>query len=220
MFNNMSPKERLAYAVLVAACLCIVGYVGEGYLRRPPDIVIKSAAKGAPQTASEEATAVQSEVVVDVVGCVAKPGVYHMPVDSRVEDAIQKAGGATGDADLPKINRAEKLLDGTQVRVPSKNDATSSPPVESPYGASPSASGRHGASSTRGPKPEPAAHSISLNTADSDELQALPGVGPATAERILDYRKEHGKFSSIEELTAVGDIGPKKLEKIRKYLRL
>jgi competence protein ComEA len=221
LFNNMGPKERLAYVVLVAAGLCVAGYVGEGYLHKPPDIVIQPAAKAAPAPTTEQTSTSQSDVVVDVTGCVAKPGVYHFPPDARVEDAVARAGGATGDADLPKINRAAKLVDGTQVRIPSKKDAAASPPIDSAYDPNPAPSaGRRSGSSSRGTKAEPAPQSVSLNSADSEALQALPGVGPATAERILDYRKSHGKFKSIDELTAVGGIGPKKLEKMRKYIRL
>ncbi len=223
--------NRIAYVVLGGALLALAGYVGAGYLRRPADIVFQSA--GPSRTSQPEATPnappqpqTASEVVVHVAGQVKNPGVYRLAADSRVDEAIARAGGPGKDADLDRLNLAAKLEDGTQVYVPRKGaDAAVAPEPEpnSAYSSpatGPRRTGGSSAGSHSGPKPLPAVGSVSLNSADAKGLQALPGVGPATAQRIVEYRKEHGRFGSIDELLAVKGIGPKKLEKMRPYLKL
>jgi competence protein ComEA len=135
---------------------------------------------------------------VDVSGAVHRPGLYELPSGSRVNDALERAGGATAKADLTLVNLAATVTDGEQVLVPEKATAAEA-------AAGPTASG--GASA-------PAAK-IHLNSATVDELDALPGVGPATAQRIVDYRNEHGPFKSVEELDSVSGIGPAKMAELR-----
>lgn len=160
-----------------------------------------------------------AKIVVHVVGAVKNPGMMTLEGQPRVADAIDQAGGATADADLSGLNLAGLLQDGVQIRVPKKGDvaAIASPeeavtaeivPAKATPKASSSSSGR------------PAPKSISLNTAGASELDRLPGVGPATAAKIIEYRKAHGGFASIDELLAVKGIGPKKLADMRPYLRL
>ena len=117
----MGPKERAAYAVIVAAGLCIAGYVGAGYLRQPAEIMFEAPGKAGPSASTSATPAQQTgEVVVHVVGKVKKPGVVRLPFGSRVMDAIDSAGGPTADADVNLINLAAKLEDGTQISVPAK----------------------------------------------------------------------------------------------------
>ncbi len=172
------------------------------------------------------------ELKVHVVGLVAKPGLYSMPVGSRVQDAIDKAGGPLKEADLEMLNLAQKLEDGVQLRVAAKGNE----PVKieglpegsfglvGPMSTVPAPSGRTApstrSSSSSSKAAKPAARSISLNTATASELDRLPGVGPATAAKILEYRREHGGFSSVDELLAVRGIGPKKLADIKPFVRL
>ena len=143
------------------------------------------------------------DVVVDVAGAVVKPGVYRLPAGSRVNDAIERAGGATAKAESEAINLAARLSDGQQVVLPSK--------VES--------SARLGASSDSGTVATNAAGPISLGTATVDQLDTIEGIGPVTAQHILDYRDEHGGFSSIDELDQVPGIGPATMEALRARLQ-
>lgn len=132
-------------------------------------------------------------VVVYVSGAVASPGVLTLPASSRVIDAITSAGGATPEADLESINLARLLVDGEQIRVGIVGE---SPPAASEAGT-------------------PAGACIRLATATEAELQTLPGIGPALAQRIISYRATHPRLSSVEELDDVPGIGPSLIEKIR-----
>ena len=130
-------------------------------------------------------------VVVHVVGAVQTPGLYRLARGTRVADAVARAGGATAKADLALINLAALVSDGQQVVVPAR--------------ASPGAAAAAGEAST-GP--------VHLNSATLEQLDALPGVGPVTAQKIVDYREKHGAFSSVRELDAIPGIGPARLEQL------
>ena len=132
-------------------------------------------------------------VVVYVSGAVASPGVLTLPASSRVIDAITAAGGATPEADLESINLARILVDGEQIRVAVVGET---PPAASEAGT-------------------PAGTCVRLTTATEAELQTLPGIGPALAQRIISYRATHPRLSSVEELDDVPGIGPSLIEKIR-----
>lgn len=141
-------------------------------------------------------------VVIHVAGAVAVPGVVQLPAGSRVHQAIAEAGGATPSADLNRLNLAAVLADGQKLYVPVPGEST---PVELP--GSPAAGQASGAAAGSA-----GAGKVNLNTASVEELDALPKVGPVLAQRIVDWRKEHGPFKSVEELDAVDGVGPKMLE--------
>jgi len=217
MFSHLSPKERFAYVGLGFVFLGFAGYVGGKSFRSSDPLVIQELK---PQKAS--ALPVE-DLVVHVTGCVAKPGVYKLPPVSRVNDAILAAGGATAKADLDLLDLAAKLIDGTQVLVPAKGGSGAAEVGKGLYDGRTSslaylATQPAGSSGARGAGKHPSSP-VSLSTATADQLQSIPGIGPSTADRILDYRKEHGSFKSVDELTGIGaGIGPKKLEKMRKWL--
>jgi competence protein ComEA len=134
-------------------------------------------------------------VVVDVVGAVRRPGLYRLSAHARIADAVTRAGGASGKADLSQVNLAAPLADGEQVVVPQRGSTTPAGPG-GPVGGAPAAP-------------------VQLSTASLEQLDTLPGVGPVTAQKILDYRQAHGAFHSVDELDAVPGIGPKRLEQLR-----
>ena len=153
-----------------------------------------------PPTETAGVTGLEAaRVVVDVVGAVRRPGLYRLEQGSRIADAVARAGGATPKAELAQVNLAAPLADGEQVVIP-KRGAPEIAPAGAP--GSPAGAG-------------PGAAPIQLSTATLEQLDTLPGVGPATAQKILDYRAKHGAFSSIEELDAVSGIGPKRLDQLR-----
>lgn len=150
-------------------------------------------------------------VVVHVVGQVASPGVYRLAAGARIADAVQAAGGATRTADLSAVNLARVVVDGEQVQVPRRGEAVT------PWGA-PAAGGPPGGGVAGGADGARGAAApgglVSLNTADLSTLDTLPGVGPVLAQRIIDWRTEHGRFTSVEELGEVSGIGDTLLSRI------
>ncbi len=157
------------------------------------------------QTASGGAAAApqSQEVFVHVVGAVATPGVVALPSGSRVEEAVARAGGASDSADLSGVNLARAVVDGEQLRIP----AIGEPP---PPGAAPSVPGASTGGIANGSPGGP----LNLNAATEAELDALPGIGPALASRIVEWRTANGKFLSAEQLDEVSGIGPKLLERL------
>ncbi|HEX2427666.1 MAG TPA: ComEA family DNA-binding protein [Gaiellaceae bacterium] len=138
-------------------------------------------------------------LVVHVVGEVRRPGLYRLRDGARIADAVRRAGGASRTADLAALNLAAPLVDGIQVLVPSR---VAAPPGEAAGGAG---EGANAGVATR----------VSLSSATVDELDELPGVGPVTAQKIIDYRMEHGPFASVDDLDAVPGIGPTRIEQLR-----
>ncbi len=137
-------------------------------------------------------------LVVDVVGAVRSPGLYRLPQGSRIADAVARAGGMSRRADRTLVNLAAPLADGEQVLVPAR------------VGGGGAAAGSAGASGA----PSPSAP-VDLNTATVEQLDALPGIGPVTAQKIVDYRQQHGPFTSVDGLDAIPGIGPAHLANLK-----
>src|SRR4051812_46799339 len=198
MFNR--EPRRLAAGAAAAVLLALLS---AWYLARS-----RPSAGAAPPPAAA-AISVRDDaddggrVTVDVAGAVNKPGVYRLSSSQRVEDALRRAGGATRRADLSQINRAAKLEDGRQILVP----------VRAPKAAA-AKSGAAAASTAAPDQP------VNLNTATLEQLDTLDGVGPATAQKILDYRTEHGGFGSVDELDQIPGIGEKRLAALRDHVRV
>ena len=138
-------------------------------------------------------------VVVHVAGAVRRPGLYELEPGSRIDDAIHEAGGPTRRAELMLVNLAEELIDGQQVVVPTRASGGAAP-----------------LGGVTAPPVDPGP--VRLNVATLEMLDALPGVGPVTAQKILDYRDEHGPYTSVDELDAIPGIGPARLEQLRELV--
>jgi competence protein ComEA len=192
------PRRLAAGAVAALALVLLAAW----YLARPRTTA--SAAPTAVATISVKDDG-GGRVIVDVAGAVRRPGVYRLAAGARVEEALRRAGGATRRADLSQVNRAAKLEDGRQVLVPIRAPAAA---VGAP--AAP------GAAATGAAPAQP----INLNTATLEQLDTLDGVGPATAQKILDFRQAHGGFGSVDELDQVPGIGEKRLAALREHLRV
>ncbi len=156
---------------------------------------------GAGEGGDTGETAASTVIKIHVAGAVVAPGLYELRSGDRIYDALKLAGGALPEADMDMVNLAAKLTDGQQVFVPREGE----PP---PPGGSLAASGGGAADAAAG-------QTININTATGEELQQLDGIGEKTAQKIIDYRQEHGAFGSIEELMEVPGIGPAKFENIR-----
>ncbi|MCW2817857.1 MAG: ComEA family DNA-binding protein [Marmoricola sp.] len=151
-------------------------------------------------------------VTVDVAGKVRRPGVATLPAGSRVVDAVRRAGGARGRVDLSALNLARVLVDGEQILVGVAGTSTTGGAAAAGAAAGSVAGGATGA--------QPAGALVNLNTATLEQLDTLPGVGPVTAQKILDWRTAHGAFSSVDELLEVDGIGDKTLADLAPHATL
>jgi competence protein ComEA len=180
---------------LVAVVLCGVLVVAAA-----PRVLHRGAAASVPPPlrvaapARSAAAAGRRPLVVDVAGAVRRPGLYRLARDTRIADAIAAAGGFTRRADTVAVNLAAPVADGEEIVVPARGAGTT------------------GASSGAGPSPTAP---LDLNTATLEQLDALPGIGPTTAQKILDYRQAHGPFHSVADLDAVPGIGQGRLEQLK-----
>lgn len=186
-----------------------------------------------PSESAQGGASGEATVRVHVAGAVNNPGVYTLPAQGRAVDAIAAASGAAADADLDRVNLAGALSDGVQIYVPHRGE-TAAPAQIQPNGGtanSGQANAANGAAqngaSQGGAQPQPArtltpagsaqkgSTPVNINTATAEELQTLPRIGPAMAQRIIAWREAHGGFRSVDELDAVPGIGPSMLENLR-----
>jgi competence protein ComEA len=190
--DRLAALSRRELAALVAVGLVLLAGAALWYARslpRPVELRAGEAPVPGPTASSSPAV-----IVVHVAGWVLHPGVYEFSEGDRVVDAINAAGGPKKGADLASLNLAALLTDGEQVLVPAKGAPGTGP--EAP-GASPGAA------------------LVNVNTATEQELEALPGIGPVLAQKIIDYRTAHGPFPTVDALDDVSGIGPATLENLR-----
>ncbi len=195
------PRETIALGVL---CLGLVAGAAFAYARSLPKSAPRSFATPMAPASVEPSAGASAGLVVHVAGAVQAPGVYPLPAGARVIDGIRAAGGAAPGADLAAINLARPLTDGERVYIPRRGET---PPPEA--GGGPQTQSGGGGSS--GGK-------VNLNAATSAELEALPGIGEVLAQRIVDYRTQHGPFRSVRDLLKVEGIGEKKFDSIKDYV--
>jgi competence protein ComEA len=195
---DRDPRRLAAWAAAAVVLVLLSAW----YLARS-----RPAADTAPAVAAtidvKDAAADGGRVTIDVAGAVKHPGVYRLTSSQRVEDALKRAGGPTHRADLSQINRAAKLQDGRQILVPAR--PSRSAPTAATTGAS---------------TPAAPSQPLNLNTATLEQLDTLDGVGPTTAQKILDYRTEHGGFGSVDELDQIPGIGEKRLAALRESVQV
>ena len=191
LLSSLTPSQRRGLAVaLVLAGLLVLG---------GPRLLHRGAPHGAngaespPLRIARPTRAATRQLVVDVVGAVRRPGLHRLVAGARVAAALAAAGGATARADVAAVNLAAPLADGEQIVVPVRG-----------AGAAAAAAG---GGATSAP--------VDLNSANAEQLDALPGIGPSTAAKIIAYRQEHGAFHSLAELDGISGIGPAKLEQLK-----
>ncbi|MEW5865460.1 MAG: helix-hairpin-helix domain-containing protein [Bacillota bacterium] len=214
--SGLSGRQRFVVAVLLVAFIAGSLVLTVKQMRRPDVVVDQGPVPGeagckVEAAERQESPGAQEEkpnlITVHVCGAVAKPGVYALPSGSRVADAVMIAGGLTGNASPESVNMASMLVDSTQVYVPAKD-------LPRPGQAkAPTAVGVDAAHAPGQAPPASAARTtgkVNINTATAAELEMLPGIGPALALRILEFRNVNGKFERPEQLMDVSGIGPKK----------
>lgn len=189
-----------------------------------PDAVRRPTA-APPQAGASSPPPEEAELVVHVAGAVRKPGVYHLKSGARGADALQAAGGPTAAAGTDSINLAARLADGMQLYIPTRKERPAgfsdpASPSARPQSAYAERRTAHGKSGSEKPAKmtDPSSDRIDLNHANAEQLQRLPGIGPAMAGRILAFRKENQGFRSVDDLMQVSGIGERKLEKIKPFV--
>jgi competence protein ComEA len=196
-------RDRLRAAGWVAAALLVavlvVRALASGGGEEPGAVRVDQPPAAAPSSS-------RAEVVVQVAGEVRRPGVYTVSPGARVHEAVERAGGLTRRADPAGVNLVAKVADGQQVIVP-RRGATAAGAASAP-GAASSPGAASGGPGAAGPK-------VSLGSATVEQLDAIDGIGPTLAQRIVEYRQENGGFSSIDELRQVDGIGEKRFESLR-----
>ena len=240
--DDLEPPRRFTrWHLGVVAAVLLVGLVWGGWswlqarpeaVAAPPAVETQSAPvpsgsappgpgpSPAPATGPASPAPAAAALVVHVLGAVRHPGLVRLPDGARVQDAIKAAGGLRRDADPDELNLAQPLEDGVQLVV----GTTKHPAGEvRPPGGSAGNSGGPGSGSTSGSggdKDGATGAAVDLNRATVDQLDTLPGVGPVTAQKILDWREQHGRFSRVDELQEVDGIGPKSYARLAPHVRV
>jgi competence protein ComEA len=200
---DLSRSQLVVYGAVAVALLLVgarairaEGSSGSSYAggSHPASSSSDSSAEGGGFSLS---TGGGTDVVVDVAGAVRRPGVYRLPAGARVIDAVERAGGAGGEARLEAVNLAARLADGQQVVVPGRRARGAALAEADPAEAGP----------------------ISLGSATVGQLDTIDGIGPVTAQKIVEYRDRHGGLSSVEQLDEVSGIGPATMESLRARLQ-
>lgn len=196
------PQTSLRRLAIYVSVLVAVGLVGNRWLarERPPE---PRATASVPIKVSGTDS---RRLTVHVAGAVRKPGVYRLSGSARTHDAVRRAGGPTRSADLTQVNLAAKLEDGRQILLPERPTPGPGPAMPTP-GARAAGTVPHGVP-------------LNLNTATVEQLDTLDGIGPATAQQIVDYRQANNGFGSVEELGEVPGIGDKRLASLREQVRV
>jgi competence protein ComEA len=188
---NISPDQKRALLILFSLCLGLGGF-----------FFVRSGPTTSPEIVQDLVIPIQetltAEVIVNVAGKVANPGVYRLPIGSRVVDAINLAGNQLKGVDISDINLARVLVDGEQILV----------------GTPPAVAAKKAAAKVSASNP------LDLNRATAAQLDTLPGIGPVTAQRILDYRGKVGRINSVDELKKISGLGGAKFEEIKNLLRV
>ncbi|MEZ5162842.1 MAG: ComEA family DNA-binding protein [Fimbriimonadaceae bacterium] len=195
LIDQMTPRQKIAALSAVGGMVLAVVLIG-AQMRSHRALTEFPEPRGTDSIISKPSTT--GELTVDISGAVNRPGVYKLKVDARVMDAIQSAGGFQQGADIRKINQAALLTDGMKIDVPWVEESITSGSNDDP----------------------PANFLLSINLAGPDELVMLPGVGPAIADNIVQYREENGPFQTLDAVQEVPGIGPNLFDRIKPYLSL
>ncbi|MCG1012794.1 helix-hairpin-helix domain-containing protein [Tepidanaerobacter sp. GT38] len=203
---DFSKREKILLGLLLVLIISVISISYYAFFRKEPEIAFKLQDEPAIPVAASKVEA--EKIVVHVAGAVKNPGVYTLDEGKRVKDAIEIAGGALPEADLLRLNLAQKIHDEDKLYVPKIGETPEQlEQANESYGAT------VGISSKSDGK-------VNINTADETELIQLPGIGPATAQKIIDYRTTNGFFKSIEDIKKVSGIGDKKFEQLKDKIRV
>ncbi len=206
---SISPSDRVRWLVTAAIVVLVVSILLTSFSKSnttdDATLSLEADAKGTPAdqepSVKSPIATIATQIGVDVIGAVQQPGVYYLGSPARIADAVQAAGGLAPDADREQINLAAHITDGQQIRVPRVGDTPQKPDAADP----PTDSSTQGAA-------------VNINRADVATLDALEGIGPATAEAIVAYRTSEGPFKRIDDVQNVKGIGPALFSRIKDHI--
>lgn len=212
-------KKTIIFISIIIVCVIGTYYLfikEKEYIGNDSNLIISNGIEKEAKENDTKDIEEKNKIVVYIAGAIKNEGVYELEENSRITDIIEKAGGLTDDANINNINLAYILQDGVKVYIPKDNDKNEIKDETNIY-----VSKENGESNIdNGTSVEKKNSKININTATQTELETLPGIGPSTATKIINYRKENGKFNSIEELKKVSGIGDSKYNKIKEMIRI
>lgn len=217
----MQPKAKkiIFIAVLLTGCIITSLISTNDKAKTLPVSSLPQSTQGAVTSKAAQAKTVR----VQVSGAVLEPGIYDVPANCRVEEAIAAAGGMTENADSERVNLVRKVRDGMQIRVPvqkaARTNRTQRKNAQAKSGLGESTSGKSSSAKAGSGRNSSMMQRVRINSASASELQQLPGIGPALAQRVIETRSR-GRFSSVEDLLRVPGIGKAKLAKLRNYVEV
>lgn len=204
----LNKKQKIIVVILVTVMLVVIGY----YIIRKTEKYDYSEIEKVSNIMEEnkevlDDNVVEDKIIIHITGEVEEGGVIELEKGARISDAIEEAGGITEEADLSNVNLAYSLSDGQKVKIPNINEKTEEVIIEEK-------AGENIIIEENKSKEE----KVNINKATQTEIETLPGIGPSTALKIINYRKEHGKFEHIEDIKNVSGIGDSKFENIKEYI--
>lgn len=217
MLDNLSSKQKKIIIIIgVIIILGIIIYIYKSnsideYSVDNEEILVSSNNTNNTTSTNETNTENKDKIIIHITGAVKTPGIVKLEEGSRIEDAINKAGGLTEDADITKVNLAYVLEDGIKIRIPSSSDFGDLQEDNI-------LSNESGENIVEDIENSSQSSSININKATEQELRNLPGIGASLASKIIDYRDHNGKFSTIEDIKNVNGIGDSKYENIKDYI--
>lgn len=201
---KLTKKGKIFIGIIVIIILIISYYF---YSQKTEEDIYYLNNLDSNETEKKEIKTEKKEIIVHIAGCIAKPGIVKLEENSRICDAIDLAGGITEEADISKINLAYPLEDGMKIYIPNINEKEVN--IENEYLTQETTTQE--INSTINKK-------ININSANKSEIETIPGIGSITAQKIIDYRKENGKFKKIEDIKNISGIGENKFKKIKEYI--
>ncbi|MDF2945637.1 MAG: hypothetical protein K0S51_316 [Bacillales bacterium] len=194
MLKGIVEEYKIQIMIIVIITLASFGYIIMDQGKEDEKIFVKEVNMVKPETSQKSDTQKNSDVYIDIKGQVAKPGVYILKSDNRIQDVINLAGGFLSDAETKSVNLAQKLTDEMVIYVPKKGEIEANVVPTSQQGS---------------------VEKLNINSADVADFDSLPGIGPSKAKNIIEFRDSQGGFKSIEELKEVNGIGESTFEKLK-----
>lgn len=207
--NYLNQKQKIIVIIVIIIGIALIGYYVYGQENRTEENNELEENLNVEQNEIKEEK-IPETIKVHITGAVQKEGIIELETNSRIADAVEKAGGLKEEADLTKINLAYLLEDGVKIHIPYQNEKESTEEIQTEIPQE---------SNTQNKKQEQT-KKVNINTANQTELETLPGIGPSTALKIIQYRTEKGKFKTIEGVKEVSGIGDSKYNKIKDFISI